>query len=89
MKMLTCKQASHLISEGQERPMTRKERWSLRVHLWMCDNCRRFERHIRFLRKALRLMGKQLESGAQGPDLPPEAKDRIRQVLQDQDRSQD
>jgi hypothetical protein len=28
-----------------------------------------------------------LETGSQGPDLPPEAKDRIREVLQDKDRS--
>ncbi len=63
------------------------ERWGLRLHLWMCDNCRRFERHIRFLRKALQMLGEQLETGSQGPDLPPDAKDRIRKVLQDKDRS--
>ncbi len=85
--MLTCKDASRLISEGQERPMKRMEHWGLRIHLWMCDNCRRFERQIQFLRKALRILGQRLETGSQGPDLPPEAKDRIRQVLQDRDRS--
>lgn len=61
--------------------MSLMERWGLKIHLWMCDNCRKFERHIEFLRKALRLMGKQLETGSQGPDLPSEAKERIRQVL--------
>jgi hypothetical protein len=85
--MMTCKEASRLISEGQERPLKPRERWGLRFHLWICDNCRHFERHIRFLRKALRLMGEQLEAGSQGPDLTPKAKDRIRKVLQDKDRS--
>ncbi len=85
--MMTCKEASRLISEGQERPMKLMERWGLRIHLWICDNCRRFERQVRFLRQALHLLGQQLETGTQGPDLPPMAKDRIRQVLQQQDRS--
>ncbi len=67
--------------------MKRMEHWGLRLHLWMCDNCRRFERQIRFLRRALHLMGKQLETGSQGPDLPPEAKDRIRHILLEQDRT--
>jgi hypothetical protein len=87
MKMMTCKEASRLISEGQDRPIKRMERWGLRVHLWMCDNCRHFERHIRFLRQALKLLGQQTEAGTHGPDLPPEAKDRIREVLQDSNRS--
>jgi predicted anti-sigma-YlaC factor YlaD len=85
--MMTCKEASRLISEGQERPMSLMERWGLRIHLWMCDNCRKFDRQIAFLRKALRMLGEELETGSQGPDLPSEAKDRIRQVLRDRDHS--
>ena len=84
---MTCKEASRLISEGQERPLKRMEHWGLRLHLWMCDNCRRFERQIGFLHKALHMLGEQLEIGSLGPALPHEAKDRIRQVLQEQDRS--
>jgi hypothetical protein len=86
MKMMTCKEASRLISEGQERPLKLMEYWGLRFHLWMCDNCRRFERQMEFLRTALRLMGERLETWSQGPDLPLEAKDRIREVLQERDR---
>ena len=87
MKMLTCKDASRLISEGQERPLGRRERWSLRFHLWLCDNCRRFDRQMRFLRQALQSWGKRAQTDGQGPQLSPEAKDRIRQSLRDQDRS--
>jgi hypothetical protein len=85
--MMTCKEATRLISEGQERPMSLMERWGLRIHLWMCDNCRKFDRQIAFLRKALRLLGEKLETGSQGPDLPSEAKERIRQVLREKDHS--
>jgi hypothetical protein len=85
--MMTCKDASRLISEGQERELKSRERWSLRIHLWLCDNCRRFNRQIRFLRQALQSLGRRVETDGQGPKLSPDAKDRIRQSLRDQDRS--
>jgi hypothetical protein len=87
VKMMTCKDASRLISEGQERPLGRSERWSLRFHLWLCDNCRRFDRQIRFIRQAMQSLGSRVETDEQGPKLSPDAKDRIRQSLSEQDRS--
>lgn len=79
--MLTCRQASQLVSESQERALGRRERWGLRLHLWMCVSCRRFERQIRLLRRALRRLARLDESEAQGPDLTPEARERIRKTL--------
>lgn len=79
--MMTCKEASRLISEGMEHPLGRMERWGLRFHLWICDNCRRFERQVRFLRKLLHMLGDRAETGVPGPNLAPESKDRIRQAL--------
>ena len=79
--MLNCKDASQLISEHQERPLGFRERWSLRMHLWLCINCRRFERQIALMRQALRLLGKRAEADADNMDLPPEARERIRKAL--------
>lgn len=79
--MLTCKDASHLLSERQERPLGFRERWSLRMHLWLCLNCRRFERQMTLMRQALRLLGKRAEVEADSTDLPPEARERIRKAL--------
>ncbi len=79
--MLTCKDASRLISEGQERDLNLAERWGLRVHLWMCANCRRFERQIGFLRKSLRRVARDYEKDANLHDLSPEARERIRRKL--------
>ena len=79
--MLNCKDASHLISERQERPLGIRERWSLRLHLWLCVNCRRFERQLALMRKALRLLGQRAEADAASADLPPEARERIRKAL--------
>jgi hypothetical protein len=57
--MLTCKDASHLISEREDRPLTWRERLGLRLHLWICNNCRRFERQMAAMRMALKLLVKK------------------------------
>jgi len=79
--MLTCKDASRLISERQERPLGVRERWSLRFHLLMCVYCRRFARQVELIRRALQFWGRQDEPGSAGHDFPPEARERIRQAL--------
>lgn len=84
-EVLTCKGASHLISESRERPLGIWERWGLRLHLWMCVNCRRFERQMALMRQALRMLGRRAEADAHGDgnsaDLPPQARERIRKAL--------
>jgi hypothetical protein len=52
--ILSCKDVSHLVSEMQERPLGRFERWTLALHLAVCDGCTRFEAQMRFLRTAMR-----------------------------------
>ena len=83
--MLTCKDASRLVSEGQERSLHLRERLGLRLHLWICVNCRRFERQIRLLRRALRKLARRVETESQGLDLSPEARERIRTALTGRD----
>ena len=50
--MLSCKEATRLMSQSMERPLTLGERLSLRLHLVICIGCRRAERQFRFLRDA-------------------------------------
>jgi hypothetical protein len=52
--MLTCKEVTHLLSEGQDRKLTVAERARLEMHLLMCDGCSNFRRQMDFLRKACR-----------------------------------
>ena len=52
--MLNCLQATRLASEALDRPLTRAEHWSLRLHLWMCPACRRFARQTRQLHQCVR-----------------------------------
>ena len=52
--ILSCKDVSHLVSQMQERPLGPFERWTLRLHLAVCDACMRFEVQMRFMREAMR-----------------------------------
>ncbi|MDP2786826.1 MAG: zf-HC2 domain-containing protein [Pseudomonadota bacterium] len=79
--MLTCKDASHLISERLERPLGFQERWGLRMHLWICVSCRQFVRQLTLMRLALRKLGERAKADAAGAELSPEARERIRKAL--------
>jgi predicted anti-sigma-YlaC factor YlaD len=52
--MLTCKDVTHLLSEGQDRKLTIAERVRLEMHLLMCTGCANFSRQMDFLRSACR-----------------------------------
>lgn len=51
--MLSCKEVSRLLSQGEDRRLTLPERLKLRLHLRVCMACTRFARQIAFLRAAL------------------------------------
>lgn len=84
--MLTCKDASHLVSHSQDRTLSFRERWGLRIHLWMCVNCRRFERQIGLMQRLLRQSTRQVEAEVADQQLSAEARERISQALAEQQR---
>jgi len=55
--MLSCKQASRLVSQGLDRKLGFGERVMLRVHLTICDGCTNFKHQVAFLRKAVSRLG--------------------------------
>ena len=81
--MLTCKGASHLVSENQDRSLGLFESWGLRMHVWMCINCQRFEHQIGQMRRLLRQTGMNDEPMAANP-LTAEAHERISKVVSGQ-----
>lgn len=50
--MLTCKNATKLISRAQEQQLTLRERISLRFHFAICSGCTNYRKQISFIRKA-------------------------------------
>jgi hypothetical protein len=52
--MLSCKETSRLLSQGEDRKLGFGERVALRVHLAICNGCRNANAQLRFLRLTLR-----------------------------------
>lgn len=52
--MLSCKEATRLMSAAQDRPLNVSERLNLELHLAMCKGCRHFRQQMNFLREACR-----------------------------------
>lgn len=44
--MLNCRQATQLLSERQDRPLTLNEKLSLNLHTGLCTPCRRFGKQV-------------------------------------------
>lgn len=55
--MMNCKQATELMSQAQDRPLNRREKLALKLHLMMCKGCSNYNRHLGFIRKAIRQLG--------------------------------
>jgi hypothetical protein len=67
MGMMSCKQASELVSQGLDRKLGIGERFLLGLHLRICRNCERFNRQMGMLRRALqRLPEEETASGTGG-----------------------
>ena len=52
--MLTCQEATRLMSEEQDRELQMGERLGLSMHLVACRGCRQFHKQMDFLRMACR-----------------------------------
>ena len=53
MMFPSCKEVSHLVSQGLDRRLGFGERLRLRLHLAICDGCANFKRQMDFLRAAV------------------------------------
>ena len=51
--LLSCKEATRLVSQGLDRRLGVAERLALRLHLLVCDGCTNFSKQVAFLRRAL------------------------------------
>lgn len=51
--MLSCKQASEIISQSLDRKLTTRERFSLKLHLLICKYCRYFSQQLSAMRVAI------------------------------------
>lgn len=59
--MMNCKQASQLISRTLDETLSIRERFALKLHLYLCKYCSRFSQQLHNLHIALHNMGKSIE----------------------------
>jgi hypothetical protein len=52
--MLSCKEATRLMSDARERELRLGERLQLKLHLAICDGCANFRKQMDFLQRACR-----------------------------------
>jgi hypothetical protein len=50
----TCREASELLSQAQDRPLALREKFTLYVHLPLCHGCRNFREQLSVIRRAAR-----------------------------------
>jgi hypothetical protein len=55
--MMSCKQATELMSQEQDRSLGVAERIGLRLHLWICAGCANYRRQMGVLRAACQRFG--------------------------------
>lgn len=51
--MITCEHASRLVSDRLQHHLGLRDAATLRLHLMLCNGCRRFARQMRWLRTFL------------------------------------
>jgi len=52
--ILSCTEATRLVSQGLDRRLRLAERVTLRLHLAICDGCSHFRKQVLLLRRAVR-----------------------------------
>lgn len=54
--MLKCKEACGLLSQAQDRKLSRSERWRLQLHLMICLRCRRYRKQLAAIRESMKML---------------------------------
>lgn len=82
--ILTCKQVSKALADGDYKNLPRCQRFMLRMHVAICFICHSFNRNImRFQDLVQAFRGKE-DKLAFGPSLPEDARKRIRDEIEKQ-----
>jgi len=56
--MLSCKETTRLLSQGEDRKLAFGERVALRIHLAICNGCRNVNAQFGFLRLTMKSLSR-------------------------------
>jgi hypothetical protein len=65
--LITCREATRLVLEGEDRQLAWGERLALRIHLLACKVCPRFARQVHLMRSAVGRWKQYAEDDGQAP----------------------
>lgn len=57
--MMNCKQATALMSQAQDRALSRRERIALRLHTLMCKGCNNYNKQLAFISETMKRFSKR------------------------------
>lgn len=82
-----CKEVTQMVSESLDHRLPFYRRFLIRMHLYMCKYCFRFDKQLHFIRNISRDQKLQDSTLDQSVSLPPEAYERIKQSIKSTPRS--
>ena len=86
--MISCQEASQLVSQQIDRPLNLKDRLRLQAHLLICKACPALHRKFEILHRAgQQYILRDEACGNEYPDLSPETKERIVKSLRQEKNS--
>jgi len=83
-RLPTCQQTVEKISQSMERQLSLRERIDLKLHLWICAWCQWYREHLQIIHKTARAKAEEPPERISGTGLSPEARERIRRRLTNQ-----
>ena len=81
--MLNCKQSSQFISASFDRPLTTRERFALKLHLFICKYCNRFNRQLQTMRVAMTTLAQSIAND-NSIEMPVALKNSITKLVDEQ-----
>jgi hypothetical protein len=86
--MITCEEATRLMSESLDRKLPIGKRIGLRMHLLMCRLCPRFWRQLLLLKNATDLYKKGMEEDM-SISLPAETREKMKNLFETNSEKKD
>lgn len=79
--LLNCKEASKIISQSLDNPLSWSNRMKLKFHLLICNACTRFNQQLRLIKNAINSIKIETENDT-SIQLSLDAKARINQAVE-------
>jgi len=76
-----CRELVHIISASLDRPLTRRERFVMRMHLFACKPCVRYLDQSSFVVRALKVLSDEEKDRLFSGSLREETRVRIKKML--------